>query len=550
MQRPTAWELALLALIVAVGIGVRFYGLQSRGLILFDAAYYANAAKAPVYALDWFRDRSEPKRSLAEFLKERGVIGFPLKPGHVLLIAGGFLLVGVHDFVVLGVSALASVLTIVVIYLIGCRFFDPLTAMTAAALFAVSGNSVAFARTGYPQADTVLILAVATYLYLRTVEDNMACSRWLIGASLISGFGLLMHQSIVLAIATFLLTDLFRFLIARQLAWSTWRTRTLWFVACFATPYALLEVAYRLAGRSLLWLSMDYARGVLRVTGEPWELIEIQLTRAGGWPGVLAENAVFLGRMFGTLETPVFWVSAVLGFAILSYRAVRARSIPCLVLACQILFPLMYSIAVYATLKAVQVSLPAVVLGGGLVASMGLRSLRVRSLVRREATLATLLVCGTLALGALWVRPWVTYQTGYQEMARQLIAYMSREGGTLSIPDQGNLAPLLAFYLGETVKSLPADFKGRIEFMRPGGDYAVVDYQRLIKGDPVSVKRLVERQRAVIKVMNAPAMLPVYHLHRAVPSAIFDNYRAVLACAPCPDMANIIVYDLRKLADR
>lgn len=546
MSRPTAWSLALLALILLVGVGLRFWGLGSRGLILFDAAYYANAAKTPAYALEWLGDRSATKGSLREYLQERGAIGFPLKPGYVLLLAAGFLVAGVRDFVVLGISAGVSLFTIVVIYVIGRRFFDGATAVTAAALFTVSGNSVAFARTGYAQATAVLVLAFATYSYLRSAEAGPAVSRWLVAAGLASGFGLLVHQASVLGIAAFFLADLGRVVIQRELSWVSWRQRALWFGAGLLAPYALAALVYRLAGGSLLALdAVSVAAGALRIAEGARELVGIQLARSGGWTGVLGENAEFLARMFATLETPLFWGAALAGLGVLTWRAIRHRSLACLLLTGQVLIPFLYGVVVYSTLKAVQVGLPALALAGGLALGGIARRLTDQA-PRRAAAIATFLVVGVLALGVVWVRPWVAYRTGYQEMVRQLIAYMAREGGTLSVPDQGNLAPLLAFYLGEAVRSLPAGFKGRIEFTGHGGDYAVVDYQRLIKGDPEPLRRLVDGRQVVVRVANVEAMLPVYHVHRAVPTARFPSYRVVLACAPCDEMAPITVYDLRK----
>ena len=409
------------------------------------------------------------------------------------------------------------------------------TGLAAAACLAVSGNSVAFARTGYPQADTLLVLTVGTWLYMRSLRDAHADSRWFIASAAAFAAASLMHPTAFAAAVGCMLAEFCR----REQPWRTRVIRVATLMAAATIPYLLGYVVLGfMRGRSIL-------SPALRLSDPAKGLVDLQLARSQGWWGVYGENAHFFGDMAGRLETAWFLVPAVAGLILLGIRAWRDHKSAYILLVPQILVPLLYGILVYSTLKAVQVALPALALAAGLAVSAAVERLR-----RINAWLARGLFVvwlgGTLVSGTLLVQPWVRYRTGYPKMVDRLLDYMAKEGGTLCIRDQGNLHEHLAFYLGEAIRRLPADFRGRIDFTGTGGDYLIADYQAYLKVDTAPLLSAIESHATVASIPNTPYLLPVYHVHRAVPSLQHPDYRSLLdGRTPAPWSA-ITIVDLRK----
>ena len=539
MPRHMSWQIFLLLTVLSVGAVVRFHGLGTRGLVLYDGAYYANAAKQPAYLLDWWREKRDAgqrhSESASQFLKERGGAGYPVKPLHVLLLAAAFLIAGVRDGVVLGFSAACSWLTLFMLWRLGRAMGDSKTGLAAAACLAVSGNSVAFARTGYPQADTLLVLTGAMGLYLRSLRQTRTASPSFLAAAGAFAFASLMHPTAFAAAAGCMLAEVCR----REQPWRMRVIRAATLMAAATVPFLLgYAVSGFMRGRPIL-------SRALRLSDPAKGLVDLQLARSHGWWGVCGENAHFLADMAGRLETAWFLVPAAAGLILLGIRAWHARKSADILLLPQILVPVVYGILVYSTLKAVQVALPALALAAGLAVSEAMERLR-----RINAWLARGLFAvwlgGTLISGALLVQPWVRYRTGYPKMVDRLLDYMAREGGTLCIRDQGNLHEHLAFYLGEAIRHLPPDFRGHIDFTGTGGDYLIADYQAYLKVDTAQLLSSIESHAMVASIPNTPYLLPVYHVHRAVPSLQHPDYRALLdGPTPAPWSA-ITIVDLRK----
>ncbi len=539
---PSAWMLIALTVILAVGGALRLWGLSRTGLIHYDAAHYANAAKTPRLALRWWRTAPEDRPDLRTYLKDRGAIARPAKLLHVAVLALASLVLGIRDNVVLIVSGVFSLLTLLFVYGFGRRLSGPAAGLCAAACLAVSGSSVAFARTGYPQAGAAFLVMLSTAYYLKSLAHPNRLPRSFLAAGGISGVGVLMHPVAGLAIGSFIISDF-----VQQQAWRSisaakrWAFRTLALGALLVGPYLLITLAYAMAsGQSVLMTDGYLARGVFRTSQAPQLLTAIQLARSGGWLGVVGENVRFLAHMFATLETPVFYLAAIGGCALLGRRCFRSPEAR--LLLAQIVLAYLYGSLSYASLKSVHVVIPALAIAAG--AALG-------HLVDRFKPAHRPFIVGgvvgiILAAGAWQVRPWVAYRTVYPEMTKQLVAYMREQGGRLCARDQENLREHVSFYFGNAVDSLAPDFKGTIDLHGEGSDYAIIDYQRFSKSDPAKLERLMSQHRVIIDLEQVPRFLPIYHVHRAVPSAQWPSYQALLEGKDLsPSIRRLIVLDLR-----
>src|SRR5205823_6889743 len=101
---------------------------------------------------------------------ETGTDGHPpdiAKPGHAILLAIAFLLLGKGAFAGGLVSALAGIGTVVATWAIGMRGWGPRVALPAAALLAVSGEHLVYSREPLVEADGLFFAMLAALVYLR-----------------------------------------------------------------------------------------------------------------------------------------------------------------------------------------------------------------------------------------------------------------------------------------------------------------------------------------------------------------------------------------------
>src|SRR5947209_2100450 len=132
-----SWDLWLLpAVLLTAGI-LRFHALSQRGLVYWDEAKFA---------LEGLRLLAGTQAALGAHISPLAgkAIG-TAKPTHALLIALSYAVLGTQDRAPLFLDAVCSCLEIVVLYLLGRRFFGPVVALLAALFLAVSRYDIIYA---------------------------------------------------------------------------------------------------------------------------------------------------------------------------------------------------------------------------------------------------------------------------------------------------------------------------------------------------------------------------------------------------------------------
>lgn len=240
--------LSLLALlgILFLATVVRFYALPVRGLIYWDEAKFA----------------LEGIRVQAAFSTLLGRHVYPMdgkavgtaKPGHAVLIALIYALVGVHDYAPLYLNALASVLTVLVLFFLVRSLFDrggdetlpsslcspSALGLLAALLLAVSEYDAVYARSGLSESDGDLIFLFGVLALVRAVSPSGKSRTWYLLAGLLFGASFTINYRLIVYIG---------FACAFVVLWRASTTRRIpWHSAPLVPGLALAPLVWQIAG--------------------------------------------------------------------------------------------------------------------------------------------------------------------------------------------------------------------------------------------------------------------------------------------------------------
>ncbi|GAC1321030.1 MAG: hypothetical protein NVSMB22_06060 [Chloroflexota bacterium] len=193
---------------VLLGAAVlRFHALPLRGLVYWDEAKFALEGMRLSSMLASVVD---PHTALA------GKAVGTAKPTHALLIAIGYLLLGVHDYTPLLLNATASVLQVGLVFVWGRRLAGTWTGLVASIFLAISGYDIVYARSALSESDANLFFVAGALVWWSMAETNRARAagariRWLphLTAGLLMGAALTANYRLVIYIATFVACDLF-----------------------------------------------------------------------------------------------------------------------------------------------------------------------------------------------------------------------------------------------------------------------------------------------------------------------------------------------------
>lgn len=185
-----------LVLILVLAVGLRFYGLTERGLLQSDEGTSWLGARTQRVALDWVVGRivGATQMSLREALIENGGTNPTYaKPGHDVMTVLVSILIGMHDYTTLVVSATLGGLTVLLVYLIVRRIHDDATGLIAAAVLATLNYHLVFSRSGFSHATAIFFEMLGFLLYLRSRAQEGRANLWLCLAGLSIGYAFTCH---------------------------------------------------------------------------------------------------------------------------------------------------------------------------------------------------------------------------------------------------------------------------------------------------------------------------------------------------------------------
>lgn len=161
----------ILLLILSSSLLLRFYGLKSKGLVMFDEAWYLLETRFFLNLLkgdEYLKLLSACPPSMDRELRLQD-FGFPLrsyKPGHLLLMTILSLIIGLRDYTGLFLSAIAGVVTIYLTYLLGRFLYNEKTGVLASFLLAFMPYHIFYSRSGFAEMDSTLFFLLALLIYL------------------------------------------------------------------------------------------------------------------------------------------------------------------------------------------------------------------------------------------------------------------------------------------------------------------------------------------------------------------------------------------------
>jgi Dolichyl-phosphate-mannose-protein mannosyltransferase len=415
--------------VLALAAVTRLWGLGSQPILYFDSGVYlgegaflASAAQRASSALV-APGPGNPLERVARAV-ENGTDAHPpdiAKPGHAILVAIAFLLIGKGALAGGLVSALAGIGTVAATYAIGMRGWGPRVALPAAALLAVSGQHLVYSREPLVEADGLFFATLASLVYLKA-----SGMRGLLVAGLLWGLAFSCNNRLSYLPAVFLVAEL-----ARWPGWVGLVRRGAAIGVGFLAPLVLIEGGYLIA------------RGIARATATPADWLDYaqQLAafsrmnppdrvRFDEWSTYFADVALMDGlAVLGLL---------IVGIGVIVWRMRgSSRSRTDLLLAGSLLIPLaLYS--VYSTgevrLRHFSLALPWVMLAVALALQW------LATLFRARAHLALSLATAVLVLAAV---PRIV----------ALVAAPSGMPAVLSLVGSAPVAstngPVMAFYVGE-----------------------------------------------------------------------------------------------------
>ena len=212
-RRPYGRMVAL-ALLLVLAAFLRFSHLSERGLFTDDEGFYVGGVKtySAVFAYLWaYLTGGVQEGLVAYFTQHGGTQVLSDRPTFIVLGFLASLVLGVHDYTLIAVSALFGVLTVFCVYQVGKLVFGRAeVGLAGALLLAVSPLHIAYSRTAYADVTATAVAWLAAWIYLLYWTDPHRHRRCLMGSALLVGLVFTIHPSLLWLPPLFLLLELWR----------------------------------------------------------------------------------------------------------------------------------------------------------------------------------------------------------------------------------------------------------------------------------------------------------------------------------------------------
>lgn len=411
------YEALGLAFIGAIATILRFASLPSRGLIYWDEAKFGLEGirlQVGLMALAGARVDWEAGKAVGT-----------AKPMHALLIAFMYALFGVHDYAPLLLNAAASVLQIIVLYLLARTLFGPLVALVSALLLAVSEYDIVYARSALSESDGNLFLLLGVLVLVRSIHSkDWGLAGTAAAAGLVMGLAFTINYRLLVYTAVACLV---------VFVWAWRERRSLpWPGFVFVPGFLVFPVAWEIAGMVARSHGFDLFSNEL--TGRPTSyLAEVVYQMHQGKQAVIHFQPIIYLQWYLLRQG---WLASLLLLVGL-LQTVRLRKASWLLPAALVVLP--YVVYVFAPFN-VPRNLAAALPFASLLAAAGLVTI-IRTLIRTPSSnLVITAACLVLAVsGALLSWRLTGVRSGFASAARYLQAHQ----GTQAL----STTEIMAFYL-------------------------------------------------------------------------------------------------------
>jgi 4-amino-4-deoxy-L-arabinose transferase-like glycosyltransferase len=404
-------ELTAVAVTLVLAATLRMAFLPGHGLFFWDEAKFA---------LEGVRLHAE----LSHLLTGRGALAAgkavgTAKPGHALLIALAYGLLGVHDYAALSVGAVGGVIEVLLVYIVGRRLFSRGTGLVAAALLAVATYDIVYARSALSETDANAIFLAGILLWSYAWSGAERGARpmrpaLLFAAAVVCGFAFTVNYRMAVYIAVIVLIDL---------AWST-----------VTQPLSLLtRLPAWLAGLAIAPAAWQVLGDVAAAQGVALFRSEVTLRPQTYVDQVLGRFGLASSGPTSVSTLPVQWLVQREGVAVIAMvlaaviAALVVRSLSWSVVAALVVLPVLASMgAPYAVARTLEGAIP---FGALLIGALTCQAAGLWKVMRPIVALAVVLA---VVVGTMQAWPIVTARSGFLLAARYVLRHHARGALTSS----------------------------------------------------------------------------------------------------------------------
>lgn len=195
----------LFALLILLGAGLRLYRIEIPGFTEGADHMYALTARTMALLLGWGWQNaglladphvvSQHLQQLFADLDHQPSMPYSCKPVFDLINALLITAIGYEDWVLSLSSAIAGVMGLGAIFLLGTRIHGHRVALVALALLSVSGGGVVFSRYGQSHMWSLVFFTLAFWAYCQSIAGAKS-RRWLLLSAIGVGLALATHPNI------------------------------------------------------------------------------------------------------------------------------------------------------------------------------------------------------------------------------------------------------------------------------------------------------------------------------------------------------------------
>jgi len=476
-------EHIIFALILILGLVVRFYNIQGRELWESDEAAYGNSARGVILITKWLAENfqeiisgDESLSSVVKYMHQRGAFWSPgVKPGWVIQLATLYLLFGVHDFLGIFLSASWGTLIVIWVYLIAIRIGDNPSVGVASALFAaISGGMLVYSRSALSLTPVTFLSLFTIWLYL---DPNREYAKRVFLCGTILGYAFTVHQSIFLVVGIFGIIEIISS-ISKRISINQLLLR----LSIFGIGVSIIPVIAELISRIAI-----IAAGPGETTPSFFQQQFIKVSMVSDmWYPTIREWFVF-PRVWWDLDGPLFVIGLVVGiiYSFGSYKKWKNWNIELLVLLMTLVPVLYWSInsGAEASTKGIQVSYPFLcILAGRGIGFIASHFQRYKWL--SEVKFLPGFVFGfVFVFHSIWqistLIPFLEIRGGYQNFVHEVAKFLEENEGKLTSKGACSMWNHWAFYVAQDRDQLSPAAVGAIEFSEWDdlGDYIIIDWR-------------------------------------------------------------------------
>lgn len=200
--------------------GLNFYNIKNKGIFYYDEGYYLLTAQfyrsIAINSPHILRELKAQK-ALQDIYDEyvEGTFLSTPKPLHGIIVAFFGLWGGIKDYTGALASGFLGVLSVLLVFFIGRRFFNAETGVFAAAILATSKYFVLYCRSGLAEITPTFFFLAALYVYSLSFNGEKK-NRLLAASGVLLGLAVACNYRWLLLMPLFVLFELFRAVFNRR----------------------------------------------------------------------------------------------------------------------------------------------------------------------------------------------------------------------------------------------------------------------------------------------------------------------------------------------